>query len=232
MTRSLTSSNARAWLLLQFDLFANSIEDISKIQYKALFDAAQGLSNTITAEAMALNMTFPFVTINNFEVFARDARIVSKAELVSCSLVVEAADIPAFNQYGPPAAAKWIQTTQVLNDHLKENDDGNNVEMAPQTQILPFIYDTTYDISTGEQTVTPSTTDSEVLWQTSPLIENGLLLMSNLVSIQSGLEPGMDSPFITIQKTKGKNRRNMHYDMDIICNGISPNVYVCTSLFS
>ena len=228
LTHSLTCT-LDCGLLLQFNLFANTIEDVSKIQYKALFDAAQGLSNTITAEAIGLNMTFPFVTINNFEAFARDARIASKAELVSCSLVVQAADIPAFNQYGPPAAAKWIQTTQVLNDHLKENDDGNNVEMAPQTQILPFIYDTTYDISTGEQTVTPSTTDSEVLWQTSPLIENGLLLMSNLLSIQAGLVPGMDSPFVTIQKTKGTNRHYMDCDIDIIGKGASPHVRVCTS---
>eukprot|EP00977_Amphora_coffeiformis_P005788 scaffold1221_cov207-Amphora_coffeaeformis.AAC.47 len=212
---SLTQSLTHSTVYFQFDLFANTIEDVSKIQYKALFDSTQGLSNTITAEAIALNMTFPFVTLNNFEVYARDARIASKAELLSCSLVVEATDIPAFNQYAPPAAAAWILTSEQLMayydseghgsmDMTPSNGSGGDdmKNMAPKTQILPFVYDTTYNITTGEQAITPSSTDSEVLWQTSPLVGNGFLLMSNLLSIQAGLVPGMDSPFVTVQKTK------------------------------
>ena len=190
-------------MILQFNLFANTIEDVSKIHYKALFDAAQGLSNTMTAEAIALNMTFPFVTLNNFEVYARDARIASKAELMSCSLKVEAADIPAFNQYAPNATSEWVQATKEV---MAYGDGHDNIDTNP-IQILPFIYDTTIDLTTGEQSISPTTTDSEVLWQTSPLIENGFLLMSNLLSILTGLEEDMESPFLTIRRTKGTYNR-------------------------
>ena len=177
-------------------MFAHTIEDVSKINFKTLFDATESLSSSVTAEAMALNMTFPFVTLNNYEVFARDARLASKAEFMCISMRLSAQQIPEFNAYAPAKAQEWIATSQLLANQLEQTD----TEYEP-IQTLPFVYDTFVDINTGEQTISPTTTDAEVLWQTSPVIHNGFMLMSNLLGIETGEE--VISPYVTIRTTQG-----------------------------
>ena len=142
-----------------------------------MFDATDGLSRTITAQAIATNQTFPFVTIDNFEVYARDARIACQAESFAYTARVKAQDIMAFNEYSI-THSNWVKKSQALTNALE-----NENKVYDELTILPFIYDTTYDINTGEQTIVPTRTNAEVLWQTSPVIDNGFLLMSNLVSL-------------------------------------------------
>ena len=195
--------STRPCTLTQFDLFANTIEDVSRIQYKALFDAMKGLSSSITAEAASLNQTFPFVTLRNYEVFANDAKIASKSELINFSVRVSADQIQAFNAYAPLHAQEWIYASQVLANQL----EGTEAEMET-IQTLPFIYDTTYNIATGEQSIAPTTTNAEVLWQTSPVIKNGFLLMTNLLGIQVPDENGQfvesTSIWEAVRITQGK----------------------------
>ena len=184
-------------ILLQFELFANTIEDVSRIQYQALFDASVGITQSITAEAIALNQTFPFVTIPKYEVYAREARIASHAEVVSYSPRVKAEQIPAFNEY----AAKnvdWIDKSRALQNQLENKD-----EVFQPAFVIPFVFDTTYDVNTGEQSVSPSTTDAEVLWHTSPLSNSAFLFMANLLSVESNTYDG-PSPYDLVRITGGK----------------------------
>lgn len=108
----------------QFNLFANTIEDVSRIQYKALFDATEGLSRAITAQAQASEQTFPFVTLDNFEVYAHEARVGSKAETIGYSPIVRAADIQDFNAYAPEHAEAWVRSSQALAHELEGTSQG------------------------------------------------------------------------------------------------------------
>ena len=100
-------------------MFANTIEDVSRLQYKALFDATERLSAVMTNEAAVGNMTFPFVTIPHWEFFARDARVSAKAELMTYSARVTAEQVPAFNAYiAQGHAQEWIMTSRHINNQM------------------------------------------------------------------------------------------------------------------
>lgn len=170
-------------------------------------DAGRGLSSIVTTEAIQLNQTFPFVTINNFEVFARQARIASKAEVMSLSLHVEADQLQAFNAYAPSHAQEWLAASQMLNNDYEGTDA--EIEMIPT---LPFVYDTDVDIVTGEQSIAPTTTRAEVAWQISPVVKNGFLLMSNLIGITTANPDDNEvvSSFEVVRTTQGKTGQLGH----------------------
>lgn len=186
--------------LLQFGLFVNTIEDVSRIHYKTLFESTDGLSAMITAEASSFNMNFPNVTIPNFEVYGRDARLASKVELFSFSVQVSAEEVPQFNAYAASGKAQeWIAASQSTTNQM----DGTPDREYDPIHTLPFIYDTTYDINTGEQSIAPSMgSNAEVAWQTSPVINNGFLLMSNLLSLTTGTD-GQVGPYDVVKVTQG-----------------------------
>ena len=170
------------------------------MHYKTLFEATDSLSTMITADASSLGMNFPNVTISKFEVYARDARLASKAELFAFSVKVSAKEIPQFNAYAASGKAQeWIAASQRITNQM----DGTPYRAYDPIYTLPFIYDTTYDINTGEQSITATVdSDAEVSWQTSPVINNGFLLMSNLLSITGGSETQI-SPYDVVKVTQG-----------------------------
>lgn len=60
--------------LFQFSLHTNTLADVWEIQTSTLMKSLEDLSEEITAFAHMSNMSFPFVTIPLFEVFAKHTR--------------------------------------------------------------------------------------------------------------------------------------------------------------
>lgn len=84
-------------------------------------------------------------------------------------------------------------------------------------KIVPFIYNTTYDVSTGEQSIIPTAnTVAEVMWQNSPVVNNGLLLMSNLHSLVDADATAVN-PYQAIRKTKGTYIQTRRCLTDVHC---------------
>lgn len=163
----------------QFDLFANTIEDVAQIQVQALFDSSRAFSRTITAEARALGMTWPFVTLSDFEVAGHAARISSRTEVMAFLPIVEDADLAEFNGYTLQNEG-WLEESRQFAREIT----GEDVEGGP-VQMLPFVYDITIDLESGEQSFAPSfgQEDYAPVWQMTPPPPDGFLLKSNLNNI-------------------------------------------------
>lgn len=132
----------------------------------------------MTSEAKLGNMTFPFVTLHNFEVFARDARHTSGVDAILYTPVVEADEIQAFNAYASEQI-KWIEYSFNITNEL----EGTNLKQEP-TQFVPFIFDSTVDQATGEPSIVPTTGKlCEPLWQVSPVQNDTSFIMVNWHSL-------------------------------------------------
>lgn len=241
----------------QFHLFAEKIKDVSMVHYQALWESVQSLSASVTTTALSHNQSWPLVTIPAYEVFGRNARLASAAEIMAFSVRVEPNEIAAFNAYAATQGPAWMAASHQYQQELQDehmmilqddgdddDDDGDREENQDATKddhdhehrrtqheddrdqdqedvehkldILPFIYDVQFDVTTGQQTVLPIFDGSagktvEPLWQTSPVLQNGLLLMSNMLSLQ---EPNSDgtvipSPYTVVRQTQGTKEENI-----------------------
>jgi hypothetical protein len=63
-------------------LFANTIRDVTRFRVENMFEAFQGLAETLTAHAIVKNLTFPFVSLPMFEVAGRHTLAQSRNELL------------------------------------------------------------------------------------------------------------------------------------------------------
>lgn len=181
--------------LLQFELFADAIEDVLRIQFKALFTSMRGLSRSVTTEAIALNMTFPFVTLNNFEVFGKLARDTSGLETIEFSPFVESHDVTAFEAYAQAHADGWIQSSRATEQAIDAVNNTkihtNNGVVYEDFDIVPFIYDVSVDPETGEPTMTPVSGNGPFspLWHFTPPPVSPFLIMSNTFSVNEDPHP-------------------------------------------
>lgn len=186
-------------------MFANTIADVSHINVKSIFDSVRGLSQTLTAQATALNMTFPYVTFENLEVFAGPARHASGLEVFAIVPYVNAAQFTEWNAYTTQHYQDWLQASYRYQRQMS-NDDDDNLSSALEYQsspLAPFVYDLSVNPESGETVVTPVRSDDEMglfspVWQTSP--PNTQLLKANTFTIV----PTKYHPQLAAQQLQGE----------------------------
>ena len=185
-------------LPIQFELFANTIEDVSRLQFHTLFDSFRGMSKSLTREAISMNMTYPFVTSPGFEVFGQQARQASGVEIIGFVPFVEASELQAWNTYSMQHQ-NWIADSQLLTTQMEETD-----VTYPHVDLPPIVYDLTISPETGEMGMTPSQGEGPFLplWQISPPPVSPFLLKVNTPSV-----PMNPNPQVAIEKTQGKETR-------------------------
>ena len=77
----------------------NTIRDASEFHSTNMFTAVRSFSDTVTAEAIASNQTFPFVTLPAFEALGTGVRSASGAEMINWHPRVEQHQLEEWSQY-------------------------------------------------------------------------------------------------------------------------------------
>lgn len=182
----------------QFELFADAIEDVLRIQFKALFDSMRGLSRSVTAEALALNMTFPYATFYDFEVYGKLAREMSGLETIEFSPFVGNDELRAFEAYANQHS-DWITSSQQTEQDIEgttaavtnATTSGDVVVYEP-FDMVPFIYDVVVDPQTGEQDIQPVVEGDgpfSPLWHFTPPPVSPFLIMTNTFKVSEDPHP-------------------------------------------
>jgi hypothetical protein len=121
-----------------FVLFSNTIQDISKFHFENMFEASRAMSRELTAEALLLNMSFPFCSFPNYEVYAKQARENTGLEVISYAPVVTLDQVEAFVNYSVDALPEWIVKSRTMGMLL---DSDLHFENLTDTAFHPVIYD-------------------------------------------------------------------------------------------
>lgn len=188
----MTQSCLLSFYILQFNLFANTIEDVSRIHFKSLFASTRGLSNALTSEALTTNMTWPFVTFYDFEMFARQARLASGIEAFCFLPLINKTDLDSWNTYALEHE-DWVAASHQLENYISDTAGGKEDAFEPFT-MPPFVYDFADGgivPTRGEGLISP-------IWMTSPPNVSPNLLKVNTLNVETAQHPQL-----MVQKTKG-----------------------------
>lgn len=94
------------------------------------------LSEEITSYAITSGLTFPFVTMEHFEVNADHARKQSGAEIVTTLPLVKQEQAEAWSRYSVENIG-WIDSSRAIAASGQENLDS---ALSEDKTIVPFIY--------------------------------------------------------------------------------------------
>ena len=152
------------------------------------------MSRSLTSEAIALNMTWPFVAVNNFEVFGRQTRLSSGMETVGMTAFVELEQLNDFNAFTQQNKG-WIEHSHEIEAQIEDKEN-----LHQPFDISPFVYDILVDPETGEQSPSLPSGDGPfaVIWGVSPPPISPYLLLANTFSLV--VQP---DPQVAIAKTQG-----------------------------
>jgi len=180
-----------------FVLFSNTIEDISRFHFKHMFEASRALSREMTAEAVLHDMTFPYISFDNYEVFATQAREAAGLEVISYAPVVQLDQAEQFVNY-TVANQNWISDSRrlgMLLDPTLQFDDIDNTEFLPQIyDVNPLAGDTF--ASVGDGPFAP-------LWHTSPPPQSLIYFLYNFAS-----DPEYEKIYALQEEYPGKIRKD------------------------
>lgn len=83
----------------QFREYAQTIRAATDFSWRSILGATRGLSEVLTSQAIQTNRTWPFVTLDSFEVLVRNTRLLGQSELVVLAPLVATSQIEAWNAY-------------------------------------------------------------------------------------------------------------------------------------
>lgn len=87
-------------VVTQFRESAQTIRDATQFSWRSVLGATKGLSEVLTSQAIKTQSTWPFVTLDSFEVLVRNTRLLGRSELVVLAPLVHGADeIVSWNNY-------------------------------------------------------------------------------------------------------------------------------------
>jgi hypothetical protein len=158
----------------KYYLFVNSVRDITQFRVVNMFDAIQGLGETLTAHAINRNLTFPFVTLPMFEVAGQHARTQSRNELLSFAPFVGGDEKEAWERYALENQG-WIEQGRKIRLESDQNAQVTSfVEGSIPTNIVEFT-------ASGDVGLAPPGRDSySPVWQMSPVPFSTVSLNFNL----------------------------------------------------
>jgi hypothetical protein len=161
-------------LFSQFNSFADSLRNHIQRESANLNWALQEASDQVTVKALSANETFPFTTLQLYEVTGRQARRAANLTHVSLVLIVSNSEREKWNQYSVDNQG-WIQTSRNQYAAASLNDEylssGRRLQAVTQNRtyngeaIPPFIFARSTDnVIRPSQGLGPYF----ALWQTSP----------------------------------------------------------------
>jgi hypothetical protein len=83
----------------QYNEFAEEVGDNAEKNAELIFGQIKGLATSITSHALALNQSWPFVTLPHFDIRCRQAGALAGSELVIFAPIVNEEDVHAWEQY-------------------------------------------------------------------------------------------------------------------------------------
>ncbi|KAL7563389.1 hypothetical protein ACA910_016490 [Epithemia clementina (nom. ined.)] len=175
----------------KFYVFANTIEDVSRMHFQSMVDSIHDLSLTITAQAERNNWTFPFVTVDNWEVHAQKARQRGFLEVIQYLPWIEGqSELDAFSVYvaenfGWQESA--IETFKWFHPELKSLDFPVNknpfVIQTGSLQVDGNVQEKQYTIAKGDGPFVP-------LYQRSPPLQLETTMI-DIYSYDNGVFPSV-----------------------------------------
>eukprot|EP00522_Entomoneis_paludosa_P000310 CAMPEP_0172474274 /NCGR_PEP_ID=MMETSP1065-20121228/69275_1 /TAXON_ID=265537 /ORGANISM="Amphiprora paludosa, Strain CCMP125" /LENGTH=1243 /DNA_ID=CAMNT_0013232453 /DNA_START=67 /DNA_END=3798 /DNA_ORIENTATION=- len=121
----------------RYEHVANTAKDAVEFHVKNVFKSASALSRTLSAEAKALKLDFPFVTYPTFETLCGNARDQGGYETLFYSPFVDFTDLPAWNNYSLQNQG-WIQDSREVAIAYSEGELSQDDYV--DESIIPLIY--------------------------------------------------------------------------------------------
>jgi len=150
-------------VLLQYYLFASTIQGAALFHQENIFSTFRSLAETITASSFATEETFPFVTVPGFEVAGRHARIQSGIEILAYTPLISKENTSLWQQYAFSRQG-WIDESRSYVEATVGALSGGNFI---NTTITPILWERDVD-----QNAVPAFSMSEErfapFWQLSP----------------------------------------------------------------
>ena len=159
-------------------MLVNTIEDGALMHFKDMREASRSLSLTLTAQANRYGWTFPFVTMENWEVHASEARKRGGIEIVAFLPYLQHGDgeIQAFNQYAAENREAWQLESIAMYKILNPEFENSNFAVSSN----PVVYNLNGDeINPATTTKVPATGPGPVtpLWMQSPPSQGDFSIM-------------------------------------------------------
>jgi hypothetical protein len=86
-------------VLHQYNDFAEEIVENAENNAELIFGQIKGLATSITSHALALNQSWPFVTLPHFDIQTSQAGILAGSELIIFAPIVNEEDVHQWEQY-------------------------------------------------------------------------------------------------------------------------------------
>mmetsp|Transcript_2536 Transcript_2536/g.6381 ORF Transcript_2536/g.6381 Transcript_2536/m.6381 type:complete len:1225 (+) Transcript_2536:138-3812(+) len=96
-----------------YELFVRTIEDVGAVQIMNGLRGCASLAEQMAANALANNETFPFVTLQDFELLGGHARRLSRLDVLQYTPIVEEADVEEWANYSALNQG-WIERSREL----------------------------------------------------------------------------------------------------------------------
>ena len=150
----------------QFKLLSASIQSAVQAQFADLAHATRDCSRLITAQAVAQNYQFPMATLNQFELYAAQARERARIEsLMYLPMVENENDLETFNDYMRQHEQEWVATARQIQASMYPAD------IAVENEPFTFEY-SVFDVVNGQIVTSNENGFSQApympVWQWSP----------------------------------------------------------------
>lgn len=129
-----SSRSLRLTSIVQYLIATSGAQHAALLNSESLIRAVEGLSEAISAAAYRRNETFPFVTVDLFEVVGRYARKRSSSDFVAWSPLVSEDQRDAWMNY-TRANAWWVEQSRFLASSLGGSPEGQS-DKSIETQEL------------------------------------------------------------------------------------------------
>lgn len=123
-----------------FDQFSGTIADAAIDHQVALREGMLSLATTISLDAKKTNSTWPFVTVQDFEYYARHIRKQTRTEFVSYFTKVKGSQFEEFTAYANQHAKEWVEEghMQQMGSLVRLQDPSGNHTYHPFISKLAF----------------------------------------------------------------------------------------------
>lgn len=137
-------------------------------RFADLAQATRDCSRLVTGDAVAQRYQFPLATLDQFELYAAQARERARIEsLLYLPIIEHDSDLESFNDYMRQHEQEWVTTAREIQDSMYPNTNDDTIENEP----FSFEY-AVFDVVNGEMVTTTENASSRApftpVWQWSP----------------------------------------------------------------
>jgi hypothetical protein len=189
----LTPHRFLLWGNFQFSVTAERVIHVSTNNFANMIFGIRTMVDLFPTIAREAGETLPFVTMDNFESFGSDIRVVSKAPVIAFTpLLKTKADLVSWNAYSLnhtdwvargrdfiPEGEGNAVAKKPIDEHAEEHGDDQPEEIELTDEITKYVY--VID-STGQPVPEDGSGPFTPIWQTTPVPSSTSMINFNMAS--------------------------------------------------